>query len=76
MNTRSDSSTRRAEMRAIRWLSLSHAFGIGLFVVLMGVFFWYLQQLEADQQKQTLYRDITGAQTALRREFRDDQDEV
>lgn len=63
-------------MRAIRWLSLSHAFGIGLFVVLMGVFFWYLQQLEADQQKQTLYRDITGAQTALRREFRDDQDEV
>ncbi len=63
-------------MRAIRWLSLSHAFGIGLFVVLMGVFFWYLQQLEADQQQQTLYRDITGAQTALRREFRDDQDEI
>ncbi|HEY0877681.1 MAG TPA: PAS domain S-box protein [Zeimonas sp.] len=76
MNVRSDTSTRRAEMRAIRWLSLSHAFGIGLFVVLMGVFFWYLQQLEADQQKQTLYRDITGAQTALRREFRDDQDEI
>ncbi len=76
MNTRTEPSTRRAEMRAIRWLSLSHAFGIGLFVVLMGVFFWYLQQLEFDQQKQTLYRDITGAQTALRREFRDDQDEL
>jgi len=76
MNTRTEPSTRRAEMRAIRWLSLSHAFGIGLFVVLMGVFFWYLQQLESDQQKQTLYRDISGAQTALRREFRDDQDEL
>ncbi len=76
MNARPDSSTRRAEMRAIRWLSLSHALGIGLFVVLMGVFFWYLQQLEADQQQQTLYRDISGAQTALRREFRDDQDEI
>ncbi|MCO5101643.1 MAG: PAS domain S-box protein [Burkholderiaceae bacterium] len=76
MNARSDPSTRRAEMRAIRWLSLSHAFGIGLFVVLMGSFFWYLQQLEVDQQKQTLYRDITGAQTALRRDFRDDQDEL
>ncbi len=76
MNVRTDPSTRRAEMRAIRWLSLSHALGIGLFVVLMGLFFWYLQQLEADQQKQTLYRDITGAQTALRREFRDDQDEL
>lgn len=74
MNARSDPSTRRAEMRAIRWLSLSHALGIGLFVVLMGIFFWYLQQLEADQQKQTLYRDIAGAQTALRRAFRDDQD--
>ncbi|MCD6680644.1 MAG: PAS domain S-box protein [Burkholderiaceae bacterium] len=76
MNARSDPSTRRAEMRAIRWLSLSHAFGIGLFVVLMAFFFWYLQELEADQQKQTLYRDIAGAQTALRREFRDDQDEL
>lgn len=63
-------------MRAIRWLSLSHAFGIGVFVVLMGLFFWYLQQLEGQQQQQTLYRDITGAQTALRREFRDHQDEL
>ncbi len=76
MKLLNDPSTRRAEMRAIRWLSLSHAFGIGLFVLLMGAFFWYLRTLEADQQKQTLYRDLASAQTALRRELRDDQDEL
>jgi PAS domain S-box-containing protein len=76
MKTRNDPSTRRAEMRAIRWLSLSHAFGIGLFVLLMGAFFWYLRSVEVDQQKQALYRDVASAQTALRRELRDDQDEV
>src|SRR5690606_8269992 len=76
MNTPNDPSTRRAEMRAIRWLSLSHAFGIGLFVLLMGAFFWYLRSVEVDQQKQALYRDVASAQTALRRELRDDQDEV
>lgn len=76
MKPRPDPSTRRAEMRAIRWLSLSHAFGIGLFVVMMGALFWYLQSIEADQQKQTLYRDIASAQTALRRELRDNQDEI
>ncbi|RPH67403.1 MAG: PAS domain S-box protein [Burkholderiales bacterium] len=76
MKTRNDPSTRRAEMRAIRWLSLSHALGIGLFVLLMGAFFWYLRSVEVDQQKQTLYRDIASAQTALRRELRDDQDEI
>ncbi len=76
MKTRNDPSTRRAEMRAIRWLSLSHAFGIGLFVLLMGAFFWYLRSVEADQQRQALYRDLASAQTALRRELRDDQDEI
>lgn len=63
-------------MRAIRWLSLSHAFGIGLFVVLMGGFFWYLKSIEAEQQQQVLFRDIASAQTALRRELRDDNDEI
>ena len=76
MKNRNDPSTRRAEMRAIRWLSLSHAFGIGLFVLLMGAFFWYLRAVEIDQQKQALYRDVASAQTALRRELRDDQDEI
>ena len=76
MKYRNDPSTRRAEMRAIRWLSLSHAFGIGLFVLLMGAFFWYLRTVEIDQQKQALYRDVASAQTALRRELRDDQDEI
>jgi PAS domain S-box-containing protein len=76
MKNRNDPSTRRTEMRAIRWLSLSHAFGIGLFVLLMGAFFWYLRAVEIDQQKQALYRDVASAQTALRRELRDDQDEI
>ncbi|MCC7059395.1 MAG: PAS domain S-box protein [Burkholderiaceae bacterium] len=76
MKPRSDPSTRRAEMRAMRWLSLSHAFGVGLFVLLMSTFFWYLKSVEADQQKQTLYRDVASAQTALRRELRDDRDEI
>lgn len=67
---------RHTEMRAIRWLSLSHAFGIGLFVLLMSGFFWYVGRIEADQQRQMLYRDIAGAQTALRRTFRDDLDEI
>lgn len=58
MKNRNDPSTRRTEMRAIRWLSLSHAFGIGLFVLLMGAFFWYLRAVEIDQQKQALYRDV------------------
>jgi PAS domain S-box-containing protein len=76
MKNRNDPSTRRTEMRAIRWLSLSHAFGIGLFVLLMGAFLWYLRAVEIDQQKQALYRDVASAQTALRRELRDDQDEI
>lgn len=76
MKTPNDPSTRRAEMRAIRWLSLTHAFGIGLFALLMAAFFWYLRTVEIDQQKQALYRDLASAQTALRRELRDDQDEV
>ncbi|MCO5105510.1 MAG: PAS domain S-box protein [Burkholderiaceae bacterium] len=76
MKNPNDPSTRRTEMRAIRWLSLSHAFGIGLFVLLMGAFFWYLRAVEIDQQKQALYRDVASAQTALRRELRDDQDEI
>ncbi len=76
MNTHEEPSARRAEMRAIRWLSLSHAFGIGLFVLLMAGFFWYLRTVEIDQQKQALYRDIASAQTALRRQLRDDQDEI
>ncbi len=76
MKTPNDPSTRRAEMRAIRWLSLTHAFGIGLFALLMASFFWYLREVEVDQQKQALYRDVASAQTALRRELRDDQDEV
>ncbi|MBN9428654.1 MAG: PAS domain S-box protein [Burkholderiales bacterium] len=76
MKHRSDSSARRAEMRALRWLSLSHAFGMGLFVLLMGAFFWYLQYVEAEQQRQALYRDVASAQTALRRELRDDHDEI
>src|SRR5690606_5422045 len=42
----------------------------------MGAFFWYLRSVEVDQQKQALYRDVASAQTALRRELRDDQDEV
>lgn len=76
MKYRSNPSTRRAEIRAMRWLSLSHAFGVGLFVLLMGTFLWYLKTIEADQQKQTLYRDVASAQTALRRELRDDRDEI
>ncbi len=76
MKTPNDPSTRRAEMRAIRWMSLTHAFGIGLFALLMASFFWYLRTVEVDQQKQALYRDVASAQTALRRELRDDQDEA
>ncbi len=76
MKTPNDPSARRAELRAIRWLTLTHAFGMGLFVLLMATFFWYLRTVEVDQQKQALYRDIASAQTALRRELRDDQDEV
>ena len=67
---------RHTEMRAIRWLSLSHALGIGVFVLLMSGFFWYVGHIEADQQRRMLYRDIAGAQTALRRTFRDDLDEI
>ena len=76
MNVRNDPSTRRTEMRALRWLSLSHAFGIGLFVLLMGAFFWYLRTVEVNQQTQALYRDLASAQTVLRRQLRDDQDEI
>ena len=61
MKTPNDPSTRRAEMRAIRWLSLTHAFGIGLFALLMAAFFWYLREVEVDQQKQALYRDVASA---------------
>ncbi len=76
MNVRNDPSMRHTEMRALRWLSLSHAFGIGLFVLLMGAFFWYLRSVEVNQQTQALYRDVASAQTALRRQLRDDQDEI
>jgi PAS domain S-box-containing protein len=66
----------RAELRAIQWFSLTHAAGLLAFAALMGGFLWYLHQVEEDQQRQTLYRDIEWAQQSIRLRLREAQDEL
>jgi PAS domain S-box-containing protein len=65
-----------AELRAIQWFTLTHAAGLLAFAVLMGGLLWYLHQVEEDQQRQTLYRDIEWAQQSIRLRLRDAQDEL
>jgi PAS domain S-box-containing protein len=70
------SSSPRAELRAIKWFTLTHAAGLLLFALIMGGFFWYLHVIEAEQQRQTLYRDVEWAQQSLRLRLRQNQDEI
>ena len=65
-----------AELRAIKWFTLTHAAGLLAFALLMGAFFWYLHRVEEDQQRQALYRDIEWAQQSIRLKLREHQEEV
>ena len=65
-----------AELRAIKWFTLTHAAGLLAFALLMGSFFWYLHRVEEDQQRQALYRDIEWAQQSIRLKMREHQEEV
>ena len=66
----------RAELRAIKWFTLTHAAGLVAFAVLMGAFFWYLHRIEDEQQRQTLYRDIEWAQQSIRLKLREGREEM
>jgi hypothetical protein len=70
------SANTSAELRAVKWFTLTHALGLGAFVLLMGSFFWYLKHIEQDQQRQAMYRDIEWAQQAMRLKWRELQDEM
>ncbi|HWS73852.1 MAG TPA: PAS domain S-box protein, partial [Quisquiliibacterium sp.] len=70
------SSSSRAELRAIKWFTLTPALGLALFALLIATFLWYLNRVGLDQQRQTLYRDIEWAQQSIRLALREDQDEI
>ena len=65
-----------AELRAIKWFTLTHAAGLLTFALLMSGFFWYLHRVEEEQQRQALYRDIEWAQQSIRLKLREHQEEV
>ena len=70
------SSSPRAELRTIKWFTLTPALGLVLFALLIATFLWYLNRVGLDQQRQTLYRDIEWAQQSIRLALREDQDEI
>jgi PAS domain S-box-containing protein len=70
------SSSPRAELRAIRWFSLTHGIGLLLFTVMIAGLLFYLHRMEVEQQRGTLYRDIDWAQQSIRLRLRDAQDEI
>ena len=76
MQPRTQDSSPPAELRAIKWFTLTHAAGLLAFVLLMGGFFWYLHHVMEDQQRQALYRDIEWAQQSIRLGLREHQDEI
>ena len=76
MSTKTPGSSSGAELRAIKWFTLTHALGLVMFALLMAGFFWYLNYAEADAQRQALYRDIEWAQQSLRLKLRENQEEV
>ncbi|MFO1195572.1 MAG: PAS domain S-box protein [Burkholderiaceae bacterium] len=76
MTPKALSSSPRAELRAIRWFTLTHALGLMLFAALMAGFFWYLHHVEVETQRQALYRDIEWAQQSLRLKLRENQEEI
>ena len=63
-------------LRAIRWLTAAHAFGLVLVAVLMGAFFWYVLQSEDEAQRQALLRDVDSVQQEMRLRLRNSLDEV
>jgi len=76
MSPKALSSSPRAELRAIKWFTLSHGIGLMLFTVLVGGLLWYLNRTSLETQRQTLYRDIEWAQQAIRLRLRENQDEI
>jgi PAS domain S-box-containing protein len=76
MSNRLHPSTPSAELRAIKWFTLTHALGVVAFIALMALFFWYLRFLEQGSQQQSMYQDIEWAQQSMRLKWREIQDEV
>ncbi len=76
MSAKALSISARAELRAIKWFTLTPALGLALFALLIATFLWYLNRVGLDQQRQTLYRDIEWAQQSIRLALREDQDEI
>ena len=76
MSDRPTSPVPSVELRAIKWFTLAHVFGLALFVALVVGFFWYLNQAADEQRLQTLYRDIDAAQQAIRLRLRENHDAI
>ncbi len=76
MSAKALSPSSRAELRAIKWFTLTPALGLLLFALLIATFLWYLNRVGLDQQRQTLYRDIEWAQQSIRLALREDQDAI
>jgi hypothetical protein len=76
MKPKALSSSPRAELRAIKWFTLTHALGLLLFAALLGGFFWYVHRVEQLQQRQALYRNVEWAQQSLRLKLRENRDEI
>ena len=76
MSDKALSSSSRAELRALKWFTLTPALGLILFALLIASFLWYLNRVGLDQQRQTLYRDIEWAQQSIRLALREDQDAI
>ena len=76
MTSQKLSNSSSAELRAMKWFTVTHGLGLAAFVALLGTFFWYLHRIEYDTQRQTMYRDIEWAQQSMRLRWREMQEEL
>mgnify|MGYP001339380658 CR=1 FL=1 len=76
MTSQKLSNSSSAELRAMKWFTVTHGLGLAAFVALLGTFFWYLHRIEYDTQRQAMYRDIEWAQQSMRLRWREMQEEL
>ncbi len=74
MSDRQQPPAPSVELRAIKWFTLAHVFGLVLFVAIVVSFFWYLNEAADDRQRQALYRDVDAAQQAIELRLRENHD--
>ena len=76
MTERPSAPSASVELRAIKWFTLAHVFGLVLFAAIVIAFFWYLNDAARYERQQALYQDIDAAQQAIRLRLRENHDAI